>query len=115
VTAIDANTVYGTLNLLILRTLEGGPLHGLEVRRRIETLSRDVLQIEEGALYPALHRLESDGLLRSEWGHSDRGKRAKFYTLTARGLARLSAEQRSWRAHIEAVSRVLGKADVARA
>ena len=108
-TRIEASTLYGTLNLLILRTLEGGSLHGLEIRRRISELSQDVLLIEEGALYPALHRMERDGLLRSSWGMSDRGKRAKFYSLTADGRARLARESRSWRAHVEAVARVLGQ------
>ena len=106
-THIEASTLYGTLNLLILRTLEGGPLHGLEVRRRIVDVSREVLQVEEGALYPALHRLERDGLLRAKWGMSERGKRAKFYALTTDGRARLSRESTSWRKHVEAVARVL--------
>jgi transcriptional regulator len=108
-TRIEASTLYGTLNLLILRTLEHGAKHGLEVRRRIVELSREVLQVEEGALYPALHRLERDGLVRSKWGMSERGKRAKFYALTADGRARLARESRSWRAHVEAVGRVLGE------
>jgi transcriptional regulator len=108
-TQIEASTMYGTLNLLMLRTLEDGPLHGLEIRRRIVEVSRDVLSVEEGALYPALHRLERDGLLRSSWGMSDRGKRAKFYALTSDGRARLARESRSWRQHVEAVARVLGQ------
>lgn len=108
-TQIQPSTLYGTLNLLILRMLDGGPLHGLEVRRRIEGLSREALHIEEGALYPALHRLERDGLLRSEWGLSDRGKRAKFYALTGKGRARLTRETETWRAHVQAVARVLGE------
>ena len=106
-TPIEASTLYGTLNLLVLRTLEAGPLHGLEVRRRIERLSDAVLQVEEGALYPALHRLERDGLLRAEWGTSDKGRRAKFYALTGKGRARLARERESWRAHVAAVARVL--------
>lgn len=106
-TPVEASTLYGTLNLLILRTLEGGALHGLEVRRRIERLSEQVLQVEEGALYPALHRLERDGLLRSEWGTSDKGRRARFYALTGKGRARLARERASWRAHVRAVARVL--------
>jgi transcriptional regulator len=108
-TAIDASTLYGTLNLLILRTLEGERLHGLEIRRRIVAVSGEGLQVEEGALYPALHRLERDGLLRSSWGMSDRGKRAKFYALTAQGRARLARESQSWRKHVEAVAKVLGQ------
>jgi transcriptional regulator len=106
-TRVEASTLYGTLNLLILRTLEHGTMHGLDVRRRIVEVSREVLQVEEGALYPALHRLERDGLLRSRWGTSERGKRAKFYALTAEGRAHLARERRSWRSHVEAVGRVL--------
>lgn len=109
-TSIEAGSLYGTLNLLILQTLEdGGPLHGLEIRRRIAGLSREVLQVEEGALYPALHRLERDGLLRARWGMSERGRRAKFYALTPDGAARLAREREGWRAHVSAVARVLGQ------
>ena len=78
---IDADTLYGTLSLLILRTLLGESLHGLEIQGRIHDLAREALQVEEGALYPALHRLERDGLLESDWGISTKGRRAKFYRL----------------------------------
>lgn len=105
---VDSGTLYGTLNLLILRTLEGGPLHGLEVARRIGRISRDVLSVEEGALYPALHRLERDGQVRAEWGISDNNRRAKFYSLTDRGGRTLASETSKWVRHARAVSDVLG-------
>ena len=88
-TNVQAGSLYGTLNLLVLRTLSAGePLHGLEIQRRIRDVSREVLQIEVGALYPALHRLERDGLVTSEWGISERRRRAKFYLITEKGRAR---------------------------
>jgi len=108
-TAIDASTLYGTLNLLLLQTLEEGELHGLDIRRRIEGLTADVLRIEEGALYPALHRLERDGLVGSSWGISEKRRRAKFYRLTAKGRKRLERERSTWKAHVRAVSQVLLK------
>lgn len=106
-TGIEASALYGTLNLLILGSLEEGPLHGLAVRRRIEAVSEDVLSVEEGALYPALHRLERDGLLEAEWGRSENNRRAKFYSLTVSGRARLKRERREWLRHARAVSDVL--------
>lgn len=107
-TEVGAGSLYGTLNLLILRTLgDGEALHGLEIQRRIRHVSRDVLQIEVGALYPALHRLERDGLLTSEWGISESRRRAKFYTLTRKGRKRLQDETAQWEAHAEAVGRVM--------
>jgi PadR family transcriptional regulator len=106
-THIEASTLYGTLNLLLLRTLEGGELHGLDIRRRIVELAGDSLKIEEGALYPALHRLERDGLIESAWGISDRKRRAKFYRLTVKGRRRLKREMASWKEHVRAVARVV--------
>lgn len=107
---IDADTLYGTLSLLILRTLEDDALHGLEVRRRIHAAAGDLLRVEEGALYPALHRLERDGCLESEWGTSDRNRRAKFYALTEKGARRLERETEGWLDHVRAVGAVLGLA-----
>ena len=104
---IDANTLYGTLNLLILQSVAGGGLHGLAIGRRIEAAADDVLRIEEGALYPALHRLERDGLLKAEWGLSESRRRAKFYELTARGRKRLEREIATWLRHANAVASVL--------
>lgn len=106
-TSIEAGTLYGTLNLLLLRTLESGELHGLDIRRRIEAMAGEALRVEEGALYPALHRLERDGLVDARWGVSDRGRRAKFYRLTAKGRRRLESETASWKEHVKAVARVL--------
>ena len=106
-THIEASTLYGTLNLLLLRTLEGEELHGLDIRRRIAQLAGEQLKIEEGALYPALHRLEADGLIESSWGVSDRKRRAKFYRLTAKGRRRLKREMVKWKEHVRAVARVV--------
>lgn len=108
---IDAGSLYGTLNLLILQSLaEEGALHGLGIARRIFDVSDEALRIEEGALYPALHRLERDGLLRSRWGVSEKNRRAKLYELTAAGRSYLDQEIEKWQRHTEAVSRVLGDA-----
>jgi len=110
-TDVPAGSLYGTLNLLVLRTLSGKEtLHGLDIQRRIKHVSQDALQIEVGALYPALHRLERDGLLSSEWGISERRRRAKFYVITAKGLKRLAREMKQWESHTTAVGRVLTEA-----
>lgn len=106
-TRIDADTLYGTLNLLILKALAGGPLHGLAISRRIRAESADVLAVEEGALYPALHRLQRDGLLQAEWGLSDTRRRVKSYELTESGRKRLARETARWQRHVNAVARLL--------
>lgn len=106
--SIDSTSLYGTLNLLILGAVEAGPLHGLAIARAIQRRSREVLSVEEGALYPALHRLERDGLLASEWGTSENNRRAKFYRLTASGRTRLVQETERWRKHVGGVQEVLG-------
>ena len=98
----------GTLDLLILRVLALQPLHGYAIARRIQQLSRDVLEVQQGSLYPALHRLENRGVLAAEWKDSDTGREAKFYRLTARGRATLAAETAHWRQLVEAVGLVLG-------
>lgn len=105
---VRADTLYGTLNLLILQTLAAGAKHGLDVLRRIEATGSNLLRVEEGALYPALHRLERDGLIEGDWGVSDRGRRARFYRLTAAGEEMLGAETERWRDHAAAVAAVLG-------
>lgn len=105
---IDADTLYGTLNLLVLRALRDGPLHGLAVSRRIEAASRGAVRIEEGALYPALHRLERDGLLEGSWGRTDENRRAKFYRLTRKGRRQLEREAARWARHAEVVAGLLG-------
>ncbi|MCS4609174.1 PadR family transcriptional regulator, partial [Enterobacter kobei] len=84
--------IRGTLDLLVLKTLSWGPRHGLGVLRWIEEVTGDRLQIEEGALYPALHRLEARGWIAGEWGYTERGRRAKFYRLTSEGRRQLTAE-----------------------
>jgi len=97
----------GTLDMLILKTLSRGPLHGYAIVQSIHDASRDVLAVEEGALYPALHRLEVRGLLRSRWATSDNNRRAKFYALTVAGRRSLSEEADYWRRVSAAVTRVM--------
>jgi transcriptional regulator len=98
----------GTLDILILRTLEAAPLHGYAIGRAIRDGSEGVLSVEEGALYPALHRLEGRGLLEAEWGKTDTGRRAKFYRVTAEGAAHLEAEAARWAEYSGAVTAILG-------
>jgi PadR family transcriptional regulator PadR len=99
--------LQGTLDLLILKALTKGSVHGYGVAEWIHDSSQDVLRVEEGALYPALHRLELRGLLASEWGTSDNNRRAKYYSLTATGRKRLAEETEYWRRMSGAVARVL--------
>ena len=99
--------LQGTLDVLILKSLSWGPRHGYAVAEYIRERSGEALRIEEGALYPALHRLEKRGLLEAEWGVSENNRRAKFYTLTPRGRAQLRSETQQWVAYAAAVSRVL--------
>jgi transcriptional regulator len=98
----------GTLDILILRTLESSALHGYAVGRAIRDASDGVLAVEEGALYPALHRLEGRGLLEAEWGRTDTGRRAKFYRLTPAGTDHLADESARWAQYSGAVAAVLG-------
>jgi len=100
----------GTLDLLILRTLALGPQHGWGVSERVQQMSRDVLQIQQGSLYPALHRLERRGWIKARWGTSDHNRRAKYYALTKKGHHALDAEQNDWRKLTAAVAEVLGVA-----
>ena len=86
----------GTLDMLALKAISLGPAHGFAVMQRIQRGSRDVLQVEQGALYPALHRLEAQGLIDAEWGVSENNRKAKFYRLTAAGRKRLGSEQKNW-------------------
>ena len=99
--------LQGTLDLLILRTLVGEPRHGWAISERIQEISRDVLQVNQGSLYPALHRLEHQGWITSEWGVSELGRRARFYTITAAGRKQLGAESDQWDRFTEAVGRVM--------
>jgi len=97
----------GTLHVLILRTLNGGPAHGYAIASRIESLADGAFVLEDGALYQALHRMQERGWLVSEWGHAENGKRARFYRLTAKGRKQLELETASWFRYVEAVSRIL--------
>ena len=99
--------LQGTLDLLILKALAKGSMHGYGVAEWIHESSQDMLRVEEGALYPALHRLELRGLLSAEWGMSDNNRRAKYYALTATGRKRLAEETEYWRRMSGAVARVL--------
>jgi transcriptional regulator len=99
--------VPGTLDMLILKALSRGPSHGYGVATWIEQTSEDVLRVEEGALYPALHRLELRGLLTSEWGVSDNNRRAKYYRLTAAGRKHLAGEKQQWNRLAAAIARVI--------
>jgi transcriptional regulator len=98
----------GTLDLLILRTLELEPLHGWGVSERVQQMSRNVLRIQQGSLYPALHRLERRGWIKARWGTSDQNRRAKYYELTAVGRRRLEVQQSDWAKLTAAVGHVLG-------
>ena len=100
----------GTLDLLVLRVLNGGPLHGFGIAERIHVLSRDVLTVEEGSLYPALYRIEEKGWIVAEWGQSDKGRRAKFYTLTKEGHKQLENERHIWDRMALAIGDVLKNA-----
>ena len=99
--------LQGTLDLLVLKSLVLGPLHGWGISKRIRHLSGDVLQVNQGSLYPALYRLEDRGWIRAAWGVSPEGRRAKFYTLTAAGRRQFTAEQTSWRHFAAVVEQVL--------
>jgi PadR family transcriptional regulator PadR len=99
--------LQGTLELLILRTLLPGPSHGHAVAKHIQRTSEDLLQIETGSLYPALHRLEAKGWIAASWELSDKGKRARYYRLTALGRRQLVTEQSKWRAFTRAMGLVL--------
>lgn len=100
--------IRGTLDVLILKSLMWGPLHGYAITSLIRRQSDDALLVEEGTLYPALWRLENKGLVECEWGLSDNNRKAKFYSLTGEGRRRLRAEARTWEAYAEAVAKVLG-------
>jgi PadR family transcriptional regulator, regulatory protein PadR len=99
--------LQGTLDLLILKALVRGPMHGYGVAEWIHDSSQDVLRVEEGALYPALHRLELRGLLAAQWGASENNRRAKYYSLTAAGQKQLTQETEYWRRMSGAVARIL--------
>ena len=105
-----ADMLQGTLDLLVLKTLSLGPMHGWGVSQRIQQLSSDVLQVNQGSLYPALHRLEHRGWIASEWGTSENNRRAKYYRLTAAGRRQLDTERSDWARFARAVEEVLDAA-----
>lgn len=101
------NLLQGTLDLLVLRALAAGPRHGYEVARWVRDVTDGVLDVEDGALYTSLHRMEKRRWLRSEWGISEKGRRAKYYALSAAGRRRLGTETKSWTRYAEAVFKVI--------
>lgn len=103
--------LQGTLDLLILRTLLAGPAHGHAIAKHIQRTSEELLQVETGSLYPALHRLEAKGWIAASWELSDKGKRAKFYKLTALGRKQLASEHSKWRAFARAMGLILNPED----
>jgi PadR family transcriptional regulator PadR len=106
VTQEKADLLQGTLDMLILKALSVGPLHGYGVIQRIRQMSGEMLSVEQGSLYPALYRIEQRGWVSSEWGENETGRRAKFYSLTRAGRRRLAEEEASWDRLVLAVSRV---------
>jgi len=102
--------LQGTLDMLILRTLQWGPRHGHGIGQAIRSQSDDVLKVETGSLYPALHRLVKRGWLRAEWGVSEANQRARFYQLTATGKAQLTREQNRWAQLVDAIGRIMNPA-----
>lgn len=102
-----SDLLQGTLDLLILKTLAPGAMHGWGISLRIQQVSDDVLQVNQGSLYPALHRLEQQGLIEAEWGNSENNRQAKFYQLTKTGRKQLTEETKNWERMSAAVARVL--------
>jgi transcriptional regulator len=103
--------LQGTLDLLILRTLLAAPAHGHAIAKHIQRTTEDLLQVETGSLYPALHRLEAKGWITASWELSDKGKRAKYYRLTALGRKQLASEHSKWRSFVRAVGLILNPGD----
>jgi PadR family transcriptional regulator, regulatory protein PadR len=110
-TPAKADLPQGTLDLLILKVIALGPVHGYAITQRLEQVSRGVVQVPEGSLYPALHRLENRGLLASDWKETETGREAKFYQLTRKGEKQLEAETADWQRLIEAIGAILGMAE----
>jgi PadR family transcriptional regulator, regulatory protein PadR len=107
VTKPKTDVLQGTLALLVLKTLVCGPMHGYGITLHIQRVSSDVLRVEEGSLYPALHRMEQDGWISAEWGTSENNRRARYYRLTAAGRKQLAEEEKNWACLTEAVASVL--------
>jgi transcriptional regulator len=106
-TKTKGDVLQGTLDLLILKTLEAGPMHGYGIASRIEQVSEELLRVEEGSLYPALHRIQQTGWIRAQWKRSENGRPAKFYRLTAAGRKQLHSEEERWRNLTRGVSKIL--------
>ncbi len=104
----DVDVLQGTLNLLILKAISLGPLHGYAVLLRIQQMSGERMEIQQGTLYPALYKLEAQGLIAGQWGESENNRRAKFYTLTAAGRKQFAAEQKRWADLTEVIGQILG-------
>ena len=102
-----SDLVQGTLDLLLLKMLELEPLHGWAISQRLKSISGDVLQVSEGSLYPALHKLEQEGWIKAEWKQTENNRRAKFYTLTRLGKRQLESEKANWRRLSSAISQVI--------
>jgi PadR family transcriptional regulator, regulatory protein PadR len=103
------NLLQGTLDLLILHALQRGPLHGYAIAQTIHLLSDEVLKVEEGSLYPALHRLEVDRAISSKWGTSENNRKAKYYTITSKGRKAIASQEETWSRLSAAVHRVLSR------
>jgi transcriptional regulator len=102
--------VYGTLDMLILKSLQYDPRHGLAIADRIQQMSKEILRVEQGSLYPALYRLEAQGWIKAEWGTSDNNRKARYYTLTAAGRKQLGAEKEHWARITKGINLVLAGA-----
>jgi transcriptional regulator len=106
--------LQGTLDMMVMRTLKAGPANGYEIAKAIERMSDDVLQVDHGSLYPALHRLEKRGWLKSEWAVSEANQRAKYYQLTSAGRAQLVREKDRWSQLVQAIGRIMNAAPASR-
>ena len=102
-----SDLLQGTLDMLILKIVALGPVHGYGISLRIRQISKEVLQVQQGSLYPALHRLEKRGWLTAEWGESDNGRQAKFYKLSAKGRKQLQAEESNWERLAQAITQIM--------
>jgi PadR family transcriptional regulator PadR len=102
--------LQGTLDMLVLRVLSGGPMHGWGIAQKIQILSKDVLQVEEGSIYPALYRMEHKGWISAEWGQSDNNRRAKYYELTKDGQRQLASESKDWSRICAAIGAIMDNA-----
>lgn len=103
----NADQLHGTLDMLVLKVLQAGPQHGYGIAQRLRVLSAEVLEVEEGSLYPALYRMEQRGWITSTWGQSENNRRARFYAITKSGRKRLAAEEERWRVASEMILRFL--------